>query len=65
MVTKKKKVLVIDDEPDMRDLVSMRIQVSGHDVVTAINGEEGLEKVESENPDLIVLDKICDYAIIY
>lgn len=51
-----KKILVIDDDPDIVELVKMRLAESGYNVVTAGNGKDGLDKVARENPDLIVLD---------
>ncbi len=51
-----KKVLIIDDEPDMVTFLSTLLEDNGYDIVTAADGEEGLEKVKSEKPDLISLD---------
>ncbi|OGG98928.1 MAG: hypothetical protein A2600_06205 [Candidatus Lambdaproteobacteria bacterium RIFOXYD1_FULL_56_27] len=50
------KILVVDDEKTIRDLVAFRLEFHGHQVETAQNGTEGLAKVESMHPDLIVLD---------
>ena len=52
----RKKILIIDDEPDIRDMVSVRLMANGYDVVTASDGEEGLKQVESQKPDLIIVD---------
>ena len=51
-----KKVLVVDDEPNIADLAKIRLTNAGFDVVTAYSGEEALEKVADEPPDVIVLD---------
>lgn len=51
-----KKVLVVDDEKPISDIIKFNLAKEGFDVVVAYDGEEALEKVESENPDLIVLD---------
>jgi len=51
-----KKILVIDDEPDIRDLVRSRLEASRFDVISACDGQEGMEKVEAEKPDLIIAD---------
>ncbi|MDQ7782756.1 MAG: response regulator [Desulfomonilaceae bacterium] len=51
-----KKVLIIDDEPDMVTFLSTLLEDNGYEVVTAVDGEEGLDKVKSEKPDLISLD---------
>jgi len=50
------KILIVDDESDFNQLVQTRLTANGYKVITAEDGEEGLEKVKSENPDLIVLD---------
>jgi len=51
-----KKVLIIDDEPDMVMFLSTLLEDNGYDIATAVDGEEGMEKVKSEKPDLISLD---------
>ena len=50
------KILVIDDEPIMRDSLEVALKTSGYDVITARTGEEGLERFKKENPDLVLLD---------
>ncbi len=52
----KEKILVVDDDPDIRQILCDRIQALGYQVVTAVNGIEALEKVTREEPDLIFLD---------
>ena len=52
----KKKILVIDDELDFVNLVKVRLEANGYEVIDALNGEDGLKKAEAENPDLILLD---------
>jgi two-component system OmpR family response regulator len=52
------KVLVVDDEPSITDLVSMALRCERFDVRVAGNGREALEAVESFSPDLAVLDII-------
>ncbi len=51
-----KKILVIDDEPDMLDFLGSVLKDNGFDVITAVNGREAFEKAKSETPDLITLD---------
>ncbi len=51
------KILVVDDEPDLRATVAYRLKFSECEVVTACNGREGLEQAMAEMPDLILLDK--------
>jgi DNA-binding response OmpR family regulator len=50
------KVLAVDDEPDVRRLVQIKLKKAGYEVVTATNGEEGVESAIRENPDVILLD---------
>jgi two-component system, NtrC family, response regulator AtoC len=50
------KILVIDDEPILRDSLQVALSTSGYQVQTARTGEEGLELFRKENPDLILLD---------
>lgn len=52
----KKKVLVVDDEPDVQTFLSALFQDNGFDVVVAENGLDAWKKVEAEKPDLITLD---------
>ncbi len=62
-----KKILVVDDEPQMVDMLKIRLEASGYAVVTAYDGQEGLDKARSEKPDLIILDlmlpKIDGYKV--
>lgn len=51
-----KKILVIDDEPELVKMVKMRLEANNYEVITALDGQEGLEKTRSEKPDLILLD---------
>ena len=54
--TPEAKLLVVDDEPNIRELLSTSLRFAGFEVVAAGNGREALAKAESESPDLIVLD---------
>ena len=49
-------VLVVEDEPAQREVLSYNLSAEGFRVVQAENGEEGLILVDEENPDIIVLD---------
>ncbi|RMH66105.1 MAG: response regulator [Calditrichaeota bacterium] len=51
-----KKILIVDDEPFVQEMLSDFLQMIGYDTCTALNGKEGLEKVKSEKPDLILVD---------
>jgi len=50
------KILIIDDETQFIELVQMRLEKSGYEIISANDGEEGLEKAKSEHPDMILLD---------
>ncbi len=52
----KKKILVIDYEPDLINVVKTRLEASGYEVISASNGLEGLKRADQKNPDLILLD---------
>jgi DNA-binding response OmpR family regulator len=50
------KILVVDDDPDILDAVTMILESQGYQVVTARDGIEGLATLKAENPDLMILD---------
>ncbi|CAI2549148.1 PhoP family transcriptional regulator [Apilactobacillus kunkeei] len=50
------KILVVDDEKPITDIEKFNLEKEGYDVVVAYDGEEALQKVEEESPDLIILD---------
>jgi twitching motility two-component system response regulator PilH len=52
------KILVVDDSPTELLLMSAPLKDAGYWVVTAIDGEDAISKVTSENPDLVVLDVV-------
>ena len=56
-----KKILAVDDEKHIVRLVQVNLERAGYEVVTANDGKEALEKVASENPDLLVLDVMMPY----
>jgi DNA-binding response OmpR family regulator len=49
-------VLVVDDEPDILNLIKVRLEQAGYEVVTASDGERALELVRNLKPNLVVLD---------
>ncbi len=51
-----KKILVVDDDPDLVEATSIILKTKNYDVSAAYDGVEGLEKARNEKPDLIVLD---------
>lgn len=54
----KKRILLIDDEPDVLDLIKSRLEINDYEVITALNGEEGIKRAQEVRPDLILLDII-------
>jgi two-component system alkaline phosphatase synthesis response regulator PhoP len=55
-MSEKKRILVVDDEPDFCSIVQMNLEKEGFAVELAYSGVEGLEKVHANPPDAIVLD---------
>ena len=53
-----KKILVVDDEPDVRNFLTACIQDAGFQVDSAFDGQDALEKIEKEVPDLMTLDMV-------
>jgi two-component system phosphate regulon response regulator PhoB len=51
-----KKVLVVEDEEDVRELVAFKLSSAGYDVTVAVDGEEGLAQARRIRPDLVLLD---------
>ena len=51
-----KRILVVDDEPDIAELLRLCLERSGYDVLTALNAQEAVDVAMSERPDLITLD---------
>lgn len=51
-----KKIMVVDDEPDIRETVKAVLEKNGFDVITAINGDDGLRKLRNNKVDLILMD---------
>lgn len=50
------KILIAEDERDIRELVTFTLNFAGYEVVAASNGEEAVQLVEREMPDLVILD---------
>lgn len=50
------KIVVADDEQDIRDLLAFTLRFAGHEVLAASNGEEALLMTQAEKPELVVLD---------
>lgn len=63
-----KKILVVDDEPQLVRMLKTRLEANGYEVVTAEDGTSGLEQWRTQKPDLILLDimmpKIDGYTFV-
>lgn len=53
-----RKILVVDDSPTELNLILDALKGKGYQLVTAVDGEEALEKAQQESPDLILLDVV-------
>lgn len=56
MSSTKQKILIVDDEPDIRELIEYNLKKEGYQVYTASNGQEGVSEAKKVHPDLIILD---------
>ncbi len=52
----KKKILVVDDEVDFVELITLRLKANDYDVITANNGKAALDRVKKDKPDALLLD---------
>ncbi len=52
------KILIVDDAPNVLRMIGYALELEGFEVVTAVSGEEALDKIASEAPDLVVLDRM-------
>ena len=53
-----KKILVVDDKPEVVELVTATLEGEGYQIICAFDGREALEKIGKEKPDLVLLDVI-------
>ena len=51
-----KRILIVDDQDDIRDLLLKRLEAAGYDVIAAADGQTALKRAREDGPDLIVLD---------
>lgn len=54
----KKKILIVDDERAILKVLSIKLRVSGYDVITALGGQEAFDLIDSASPDIMLLDII-------
>lgn len=52
----KKRILIVDDEEDIVNVLRLRLEANNYEVLSASDGQEGLNKARSMKPDLIILD---------
>ncbi len=52
----KPKILVIEDEADILEVITYNLEREGHKVISCRNGEQGLSRIRTDNPDLVILD---------
>ena len=55
-MSQNKNILLVEDDPDIKELISFNLSNQGHQVFEANNGELGIEKAREKIPDLILLD---------
>jgi len=55
-----KKILIIDDDIDLVEAMRLILEAEGFEVIDAQDGEKGIEKVDQENPDLVILDVMME-----
>ena len=53
-----KKILIVEDDKFLRELIGQKLLKEGYDIVEAVDGEKGIKSVKDEKPDLILLDLI-------
>ena len=51
-----KTILIADDDPTIIKLLQVNLEMEGYDVVTAVDGQDAVEKAEAQRPDLVILD---------
>jgi len=51
-----KKILIVDDEPDLLEVAAFRLKKSGYEVLSAADGRQALDIVKNDKPDLVLLD---------
>jgi CheY-like chemotaxis protein len=56
------KILIVDDDPDLVEVIRLTLEAEGYQVFEADSGAEGLQKVKEVGPDLIILDVMMDYT---
>lgn len=52
----KKKILIVDDEPDFLEVMKVRLEANNYEVATASNGDDALDAIKRNKPDAVLLD---------
>lgn len=60
-----KKILIVDDDPGVRHILSMSINQLSYETIEASDGLEAIEKIRSESPDLVILDIYAHYGWLW
>jgi len=50
------KILIVEDHTDSRDILAIQLRLMSYEVIEAVDGQEGIEKAQAENPNLIIMD---------
>lgn len=50
------KILIVEDHPDSREILAIQLRLMSYEVIEAVDGQEGIEKAQAENPNLIIMD---------
>jgi len=53
-----KKILIVEDDKFLRELIGQKLLKEGYDIVEAVDGEKGIKTIKDEKPDLVLLDLI-------
>jgi DNA-binding response OmpR family regulator len=53
-----KTILIVEDDKFLRELIAKKLQKEGYNISEAVDGEEGIKKIKTEKPDLVLLDLI-------
>ena len=54
----KKRILIVDDEPDLLEMVQINLEMEGYECLVAYDGFRGFERARKEKPDLIILAEV-------
>jgi DNA-binding response OmpR family regulator len=52
----KRRILIVDDDPRLQDIVGLYLDMEGYEIDKASNGEDGLKQIDANAPDLIIMD---------